>query len=69
MTITVKNCRSCPFVEHSFHGNVGPKHANCMAPVQIHVKYNVDSYFKNYKSPKWCPLKNKNLLIIHEKTS
>lgn len=59
MIIKVKNCKNCPFIEYDDYV------ANCLAPVEIHLgKYKVDTYFKNYKSPKWCPLKKNNRLII-----
>ena len=62
MTIEVKNCKSCPFSEYYPKTDNHNEYANCLAP--INTKYNIDSYYKNYKSPKWCPLKQQEQLII-----
>lgn len=70
MIITVRNCRDCPFVEHNikdndYKDNYGEEYATCLVPKEIHAgKYNVTSYYKNYKSPKWCPINMNNLTII-----
>ena len=61
--IKVKNCRSCPFstAEKDFEG---VKIYNCFAPVQIHKgRYNIESYYKSYKKPEWCPLNDRELII------
>jgi hypothetical protein len=51
--IKVKNCRNCPFSTYEVLEN----NATCYAPVEIHTgKYNITSYYKNHKRPKWCPL-------------
>lgn len=58
--IKVKNCKNCPFSQYEFFKD----NATCYAPVQIHTdNYNIGSYFKNYKRPKWCPLIGKELKI------
>lgn len=58
--IIVKNCKNCPFSTYYFFKD----YANCLAPTQIHEgKYNITSYYKSYKSPKWCPLNNIELII------
>ena len=74
--IKVKNCRKCPFVEaefdgEDFDGKMILKHANCYAPVNLKSSeeiwiYKVDSYWKSYKIPKFCPLKDKELIIKAE---
>lgn len=65
--IEVKNCRSCPFSESENLTGV-KEFYNCLAPVEIHVgMYQIDSYYKNYKSPKWCPLKKQSLKIEFKK--
>lgn len=54
--IKVKNCRNCPFSEVT---NMGYDQIifSCLAPTQIHKgHYNINSYYRNYKRPKWCPL-------------
>lgn len=68
-TIEVGGCRSCPFIEHNrLKANTKHYYANCLFPAQFHTgKYKVDSYFKNSKSPKWCPLKKMSKLIIKHK--
>lgn len=49
----VKNCKNCPFSQYEFFKDCG----TCFAPVEIHTgKYNITSYYKNHKRPKWCPL-------------
>lgn len=61
--IKVKNCRNCPFSEVV---NIGydQKSYSCLAPAQIHKGYyKIDSYYKNYKLPKFCPLKLQSLKI------
>lgn len=58
--IKVKNCKNCPFSTYEVFEN----NATCYAPVQIHTgNYNITSYYKNYKKPKWCPLIGKELKI------
>lgn len=55
--IKVKNCRNCPFPTVEFGDNRKIHYATCYAPTQIHKEhYNINSYYKNYKRPKWCPL-------------
>jgi hypothetical protein len=64
--LIVKNCKSCPFAHYEQVDElIG--HANCLAPVEIHYKYNIDGYYKNYKSPNWCPIKQNDLLIKFKK--
>mgnify|MGYP003402537912 FL=1 len=61
--IKVKNCRNCPFSVAKFQeGKI--IYVNCYAPTQIHKGYyKIDSYYKNYKLPKFCPLKLQSLKI------
>lgn len=41
---------------------------DCLAPIEIHKGiYRINSYVKNYKSPKWCPLKKQSLKIEFKK--
>ena len=61
--IKVKNCRNCPFVMAEFQGKK-IIYADCYAPAQIHKGYyKIDSYYKSYKLPKFCPLKLQSLKI------
>lgn len=69
MEIKVKNCRECPFSDAIFEdgGRHNLKFANCLAPVEIHVDYEIDEFYKNYTSPEWCPLKKyKTVNIIYD---
>ncbi len=68
MEIVVKNCKNCPFAEYDLNDDLKTSYANCLAPVKIHDKYNIDSYYKNYKSPNWCPLKSNDLIIKFKKS-
>ncbi len=62
--ITVTTCRNCPFSEAEL--NEGRVYANCYAPAEIHKgKYKIDSYWKNHKLPKFCPLKTCKIIIEH----
>lgn len=61
--IKIKNCKNCCFSSARF---IEEKLENsfCFAPGVIHEgKYDINSYYKNYKKPKWCPLNNKELKI------
>lgn len=62
-TINVKNCRDCPFSEATIGNKDEVQWANCMFPGEAHANYKIDSYYENYKVPKWCPLKKDKLLI------
>lgn len=64
--LIVKNCKSCPFASYEQVDEL-ICHADCLAPIEIHHKYNIDSYYKNYKAPNWCPLKQNELLIKFKK--
>ncbi len=59
-TIKVKNCHKCPFAMFDIHWN-NTTTADCLHPLE-HSKP-IDSYYKNYSSPKWCPLKKESLRI------
>jgi hypothetical protein len=63
--IEVKNCKGCPFADYNKLSE-NNDYANCLAPYEIHVKYNITSYYKNYKKPKWCALNNTKLIITNE---
>lgn len=64
--ITVKSCKSCVFSQFDFTMGFDG-HATCLAPTSIHKgNYIINSYYKNYKSPKWCPLKENKLIIEHK---
>jgi len=69
--IEVKNCRSCCFSETGFgSGIINNKtvvYANCLAPYPLISVGPIDSYWKNYKSPKTCPLKKQSLKIEFKK--
>lgn len=68
MNIKVTNCKNCPFSEYGITLN-NNDYANCLFPSMLgtnHI-YKIDSYYKNYKSPKWCPLKKVNSLTIEHK--
>lgn len=66
MTIQVKNCRNCPFSEATIDTDGETiLYAECYAPVQVHDKYKIDSYYRDFKTPKWCPLYKGNLSIEH----
>ena len=63
--IKVKNCRNCPFSD--FWPTSAGGYANCLAPTQIHGgDYIIDTYYKQGKSPKWCPLKKNKISIAHK---
>ena len=64
--LIVTKCKGCPFSSIDIIDEL-ISHANCLAPVEIHYKYNIDSYYKNGKAPKWCPLKTNELLITFKK--
>ena len=66
-TITVKNCKSCPFSYYEIDEDCKTEYANCLHPISKDRKYNINSYYKNYKSPKWCGLKQHDLLIKFNK--
>lgn len=62
--IKVKNCRNCCFSSAEFEPLTEDfLYANCLAPTEIHQSYKIDSYYKNHKSPSWCPLNNTKLII------
>ena len=69
MIIKVKNCRNCPFASVDYEGeksNDAFLFADCLHPSEKKEKLNIDSYWKNYKTPNWCPLKSEPLHIYHE---
>ncbi len=62
LEIKVKNCRTCPF--STVEVGIDVRTYECIAPAQIHKGYyKIDSYYKNYKLPKFCPLKLQSLKI------
>lgn len=66
MEIKVKNCKECPFSDAVFKNEI-LQFANCLAPVEIHVEYDIDQFYMDYTSPEWCPLKKyKNVNIKYD---
>lgn len=64
--IEVKNCRNCCFAAVLYNDN--SISCVCEAPGEIHEgNYRIDSYYKSYKSPRFCPLKKQSLKIEFKK--
>ena len=64
--LVVTKCKECPFSSVEKIDEL-ISHADCLAPVEIHYKYNIDNYYKNNTLPTWCPLKKTDLLITFKK--
>ena len=69
--IKASKCKNCVFCEFGYADlDRTITYSNCLFPIidneDMLSKYNVDSYYKNHKSPKWCPLKKVNLKITHK---
>ena len=64
MNIEVTNCKNYPFSEAEYNGSkdafVG---SFCLHPSEEKEGLKTDSYYQNYKSPNWCPLKKEDLNI------
>lgn len=64
--IKVKNCKNCPFCEANFNPYSTKKilhFATCLSPLPLLENNDITTYYKNYKSPKWCPLNNTTIII------
>ena len=70
MTIEVTNCKNCPFSEAEF-SILGKEFIGsfCLHPSKDKQGLKTDSYYQNYKSPGWCPLKKEDLTIKFKSSS
>lgn len=60
MEIIVNKCKGCQFAFAEYEENK-IKFADCLHPTT--ERFYIDSYYKNYTSPKWCQLKKEDITI------
>ena len=63
--LVVTKCKDCTFSSVDY--DQLRTNYECLAPVQIHQLYDIEKYYKANISPKWCPLKQQDLLITFKK--
>ncbi len=57
--IKVTNCKGCPFsMAEVYNTHIS---CDCLHPLQQSKP--IDSYYREYKMPKWCPLKENPITI------